>query len=229
MAEITYKQLVGVPYIEKCREIMKSVGWDKQVSTTPDLRPVLDSNLKVGYVIGAFDKDKLVGYIRVLTGSEEHYIVDTAVIPNYQNQGIGSRLLKEVYDESKKRTVKKIVWTYNILAQNGKLNRVYLALPKDKYNLQTPKIVEIKKDYYGILGTPAEGHGPSHRVLVHWDITSENREKGGTEIQLEITPDIYEKLEKLLIDEKHIPVYCKTEKESGNYKNYLILEKTNAE
>ena len=52
--------------------------------------------------IGAFDKDKLVGFVQVSWDGGSHaFLLDTAVDPDWQHQGIGTSLVREATREAK--------------------------------------------------------------------------------------------------------------------------------
>lgn len=73
-----------------------SVGWADEESTTEKMIdnfniPFINSTV----VISAWDSDKLVGCVRVLSDKIfRSHIYDLAVLPEYQNQGIGTELVK---------------------------------------------------------------------------------------------------------------------------------------
>ena len=50
--------------------------------------------------IGAFDDDKLVGFIQVCWDGGSHaFVLDTAVDPDWQHQGIGTSLVRRAAEE----------------------------------------------------------------------------------------------------------------------------------
>ena len=52
--------------------------------------------------IGAFDDDKLVGFVQVCWDGGSHaFLLDTAVDPDWQHQGIGTSLVREATREAK--------------------------------------------------------------------------------------------------------------------------------
>lgn len=82
-----------------CRDLYHlflAVGWAKEESTTQ----VMLDNFNIGFinstfVFSAWNGKQLVGCVRVL--SDLHFrsvIYDLAVLPEYQNKGIGSELIK---------------------------------------------------------------------------------------------------------------------------------------
>ena len=52
--------------------------------------------------IGAFDNDKLVGFVQVCWDGRSHaFLLDTAVDPDWQHQGIGTALVRRATEEAK--------------------------------------------------------------------------------------------------------------------------------
>ena len=78
--------------------LFAAVGWsDETVEMTPQMLenfnvPFIHSTL----VFSAWDEDKMVGCVRVLSDTMFRSIIyDLAVLPEYQNQGIGSELVNK--------------------------------------------------------------------------------------------------------------------------------------
>ena len=64
--------------------------------------------IKKSIVIGAFDKDKLIGIARSLDDSVYGFITDVIVKPKYRGNGIGSILVKEICGNLKRKGIKII-------------------------------------------------------------------------------------------------------------------------
>ena len=81
---------------EQLYELFIAVGWSDGRSLPEDMKsgfikPWIHSTL----VISAWDSDKLVGVVRVLSDTMFRSIIyDLLVAPEYQGQGIGRELLK---------------------------------------------------------------------------------------------------------------------------------------
>jgi len=84
---------------KQLRPLYESVEWLAYTDKFVDLSLLIkDCSL----VISAFDQDKLVGLIRVISDNVSiAYIQDILVYPDYQKQGIGHTLLKQVLDHTK--------------------------------------------------------------------------------------------------------------------------------
>ncbi|MBN1878158.1 MAG: GNAT family N-acetyltransferase [Anaerolineae bacterium] len=100
---ITYNNRKDIPS-EQLHELFVSVGWSDGMENTMMLenfnRPFQNSTL----VISAWNNDKLVGCVRVLSDQMFRSVIyDLAVEPEYQKQGIGRELVKkciETYPKS---------------------------------------------------------------------------------------------------------------------------------
>ena len=73
-----------------------SVGWaDEKTTTTEMVKRFNVPFVNSTDVVSAWDNDKLVGCVRVLSDKIfRSHIYDLAVLPGYHNQGIGTELVK---------------------------------------------------------------------------------------------------------------------------------------
>lgn len=94
MDNITYKEIKDLPN-EQLYKLFSAVGWADKESTTQKMidnfnKPFVNSTI----VISAWDKDVLVGCIRVLSDLMFRSVIyDLAVLPEYQGNGIGKELV----------------------------------------------------------------------------------------------------------------------------------------
>ena len=73
------------------------VKWTSYLKDIPSLIKGIKSSF---YYITAYDKEKLVGFIRVIGDGETIiYIQDILVLNEYQNQGIGTNLIEKVLNK----------------------------------------------------------------------------------------------------------------------------------
>ena len=80
-------------------DLYKSVGWKNYTDDPEMLRDAYANSLKI---LGAFKNEKLLGIIRVVgDGHSVVFIQDLLVCPEYQGQGIGTALLREVLQNYK--------------------------------------------------------------------------------------------------------------------------------
>lgn len=95
---------------EEIMDLYKAVGWSNYYDNPEMLKNAYANSL---FILGAYDKDKLVGIIRVVgDGYSIMYIQDILVLPSYQLQKIGTRLLTSIL-EKYKDVYQKILLTEN--------------------------------------------------------------------------------------------------------------------
>ena len=74
--------------------LYKSVGWINYTNNPKMLEMAYANSLRI---LGAYEDEKLIGIIRVVgDGYSVVFIQDLLVYPEYQRQGIGTALLKQI-------------------------------------------------------------------------------------------------------------------------------------
>ena len=93
---ITYKEFDSSLLCE-VKEIYARQQWNSYLKNDKKLKSAFDNSL---YLLGAFDGEFLVGFARCV-GDGEHIVLvqDLIVRPEYQKQGIGTRLFRAVWDK----------------------------------------------------------------------------------------------------------------------------------
>ena len=88
---IGYKEF-SVEKIEEVKEIYASEGWSAYLKDDGKLIKAFENSM---FILGAFDGENLIGFIRCL-GDGEHFVIvqDLIVHKEYQRQGIGSTLFQ---------------------------------------------------------------------------------------------------------------------------------------
>ncbi|MGM0437788.1 MAG: GNAT family N-acetyltransferase [Bacillota bacterium] len=99
MSEIIYKH--NSSFTENdILSLYDSLGWIEYTKNMEKLIRALNNSL---YILTAWDKNKLVGLVRVVGDGETIiFIQDILVLRQYQRQGIGSKLLKTVLNKYNK-------------------------------------------------------------------------------------------------------------------------------
>ena len=89
------------PTIEEFKQLRDSVDWnlaEKGISDERALKSLKESPL----CICAYDQDEIVGMVRIAGDLEMYgYIQDTIVVPKYQKKGIGSKMMKIIFEKIK--------------------------------------------------------------------------------------------------------------------------------
>lgn len=93
---LEYKEF-GSSRLEEIKEIYKEQGWTAYLNDDEKLKRAYDKSL---YVYGIFDEDKLIGFTRCV-GDGEHIVLieDLIVKAEYQRQGLGTALLRHVFEK----------------------------------------------------------------------------------------------------------------------------------
>ncbi len=92
--KITYNDTQKALPCDQLIRLFKAVGW-----TSGEPNPEHDNNFNIGHknstlVISAWDGERLVGAVRVLSDTVfRSYLLDLVVDPEYQRQGIGRELV----------------------------------------------------------------------------------------------------------------------------------------
>ena len=93
------------PSIDELINLYEDVKWIAYTNDVKQLKNAIDNSLKVWT---AWDGDRLVGLARVVGDNYTIiYIQDILILEEYQNQGIGSKLLKLVLEQYK--SVRQVV------------------------------------------------------------------------------------------------------------------------
>lgn len=75
-------------------DLYQSVGWTNYTSCPETLEKAYKNSL---CILGAFEKEKLVGVVRVVgDGISIVFVQDILVLPEYQRQGVGSALMRAI-------------------------------------------------------------------------------------------------------------------------------------
>lgn len=96
---INYKEFDS-KLIEEVKDIYRKESWNAYLKDDEKLIRAFDNSL---YILGAFNEDKLIGFIRCV-GDGEHILMvqDLIVEPKYQQNGIGTYLFKAIMEKYKK-------------------------------------------------------------------------------------------------------------------------------
>jgi len=155
------------PYEVKKLEKIQRLAWGGEEIVVPH-HIMIAAREVGGILLGAYHGSKLVGYVFGFPGEFKGYRCiyshQLAVIPGYQNHGIGSILKLKQREYALDKGYKLIVWTYDPLrSKNAMLNINKLGVITDTYLI----------NHYGTL-TDALNRGiDTDRFMVEWWIDSE--------------------------------------------------------
>ena len=92
---ISYK-VFSSEKLNEVKDIYAEAHWNAYLGDDEKLKRGFEHSL---YILGAFDEEKLVGFVRCV-GDGAHILLvqDLIVRPEYQKQGIGTTLFQRVWD-----------------------------------------------------------------------------------------------------------------------------------
>ena len=100
MYKIKYNCKLKKLPIEDLRRLFIAVNWSDGTENSTMIKNFNLPFINSTFVVSAWDNEKLVGVIRVLSDKIiRSNIYDLAVLPDYQNKGIGSMLLKKCLEK----------------------------------------------------------------------------------------------------------------------------------
>ncbi|HAT4125069.1 TPA: GNAT family N-acetyltransferase [Clostridium perfringens] len=107
MENLVFKEDI-ILNVEDILYLYNDVGWSSYTKDIDSLIKSIKNSLKV---ISVWDKDLLVGLIRVVgDGDSIIYIQDILILQKYQNRGIGKRLIEIILDKYK-NVMQKVLLT----------------------------------------------------------------------------------------------------------------------
>src|SRR3984893_17747380 len=145
---------------------LERVIWGEEITVPAPIFVVADHT--GGQVIGAFDGEKLVGMTLALAGfrGPQRFLPShmTAVLPTYQNRGVGRRLKLFQRQDALKRGIPLVEWTFDPLElKNAHFNLVRLGAVARQYI----------PDCYGVTESPLHAGLPTDRLVAEWWLDSE--------------------------------------------------------
>jgi len=130
-----------------------------------------------GQVIGAFERDRMVGFAMSIPGYRDgkSYLHShmLAVLPGYRNSGLGRRLKLAQRDDALARGIDRVEWTFDPLEiKNAHLNIARLGAIVRRY----------MPDFYGPSTSPLQGSLPTDRLVAEWWLGSDRVRRAVGEI-----------------------------------------------
>jgi predicted GNAT superfamily acetyltransferase len=153
------------------------VAMEKRIWATDDIEVVPSALIRVvaetgGQVLGAFEGGRMIGFTFAVVGCrmQDHQMHTflhshmTAVLPEYQNRGIGRRLKLFQREEALSRGIRLIEWTFDPFElRNAYFNVTRLGAVMRRY---LPNL-------YGITTSPLHSGIPTDRLVAEWHLDSE--------------------------------------------------------
>lgn len=121
-----------------------------------------------GQVLGAFVDDRMIGFAQAFAAGREGKLYlhshMVAVLPEYQNHGIGRMLKLAQRDNALSRGIDRIEWTFDPMQTlNAYFNLVKLGAVVRRYI----------PDFYGPSSSPLHANLPTDRLVAEWHLNSD--------------------------------------------------------
>ena len=134
---MTIRPLTGIPEFEKCVELQREIWGMPDLDLVPSRIYVVQSHIG-GLILGAFDDDRLIGYLTTMPGIRDGmaywHSQMMAVAADHQNSGIGVQLKLAQRDHALQCGIKLIQWTFDPLeSKNAYLNITKLGVIVREY------------------------------------------------------------------------------------------------
>jgi predicted GNAT superfamily acetyltransferase len=151
---------------ERCVEVQLAV-WGYSDGDLIPRRVFIVADRIGGQVIGAFDRDVMVGFAMALPGyrAGKPYLHShmLAVLPEYRNAGLGRKLKLAQREDALARGFDLMEWTFDPLEiKNAHLNIVRLGAIARRY----------MPDFYGPSTSLLQGGLPTDRLVAEWWLRS---------------------------------------------------------
>lgn len=152
----------AVEEFARCVELQKIIWGFDDIDLVP-LRMFVVASKIGGQVFGAYDGEKMVGFVLALPGYRHGRVYFhshmAAVLPAYQGRGIGRRLKLRQREDALARGVDLIEWTFDPLElKNARFNIERLGVIVRRY----------VRNQYGRTSSPLHGGLPTDRLVAEW-------------------------------------------------------------
>ncbi len=165
--KILIEALTEPEQFNQCVEL-QDIVWGYDLSAMMTQKVFLLASQIGGQVIGAYDRDNLVGYAMSLPGIRNGHAYlhshHLAVLADYRNFGVGRRLKLAQRDDAVARGIDLMEWTFDPLEiKNSHLNFAKLGAISRRY----------ARNFYGTSSSPLHGGLPTDRIFAEWWLNSD--------------------------------------------------------
>ena len=162
MSEIEIRACSEVEEFQRMVELQKSVWGFADIDLVP-LRMFVVASKIGGQVFGAFDGAEMVGFVMAVPGYRhgKSYLHShmAAVLPAYQNRGVGRGLKLRQRGDALERGIGLVEWTFDPLElKNARFNIERLGAIARRY----------VRNQYGRTSSPLHGGLATDRLVAEW-------------------------------------------------------------
>jgi predicted GNAT superfamily acetyltransferase len=178
------RPITEIPDLNNCIEIQRNSWGLADIEVIP-VRMLITQIRVGGLVLGAFEDDRLVGFLNSMPGLHDGmpywYSQMLAVKPEFRDAGIGASLKLAQRDHALKRGIRLIEWTFDPLeSKNAYLNIVKLGVIVRRYYV----------NLYGATASQVQQGLESDRLIAEWWLDQSRVELGGEVRRVAIPLDI---------------------------------------
>jgi len=164
-AEIEIRHCTTLDEYEECVRI-EHLTWGPELAEPSGMFVVADHT--GGQVLGAFHGAKMVGFTLAIAGVRKGkpflHSHQTAVLPEYQDHGVGRRLKLFQREDALKRGINLVEWTFDPLElKNAHFNLMRLGAIARRFI----------PNCYGVTKSALHSGLPTDRLVVEWWLDSE--------------------------------------------------------
>lgn len=165
MSEIEIRTLVTLPEFREAVSLQKQIWGFEDIELLP-LRLFVVASKVGGQVMGAFDGQRMVGFLLAIPGLKSGattYLHShmMGVLPEYRNRSLGRRMKLAQREEALARGIRLVEWTFDPLElKNAFLNIERLGAVVRRFVL----------NQYGTTTSHLHGGLPTDRCVAEWHI-----------------------------------------------------------
>ena len=165
MAEIEIRHCTSLDEYDQCVRL-QSITWGKDILVPSAIFVV--AHHTGGQIFGAYDGSTLAGFTLALAGVRDKqpflHSHMTAVLPEYQDRGVGRRLKLFQRQDALKHGIGLVEWTFDPLEfKNARFNMTRLGAVVRRFI----------PNCYGITDSPMHAGLPTDRFIAEWWLDSE--------------------------------------------------------
>jgi predicted GNAT superfamily acetyltransferase len=184
MPAISYRDLTTLEEFDAVVQLERDIWGPAYDDVVPV--PILAVSVHTGGIlIGAFDQDRMIGFVYSLPGIKGGRATQwshmAGVLPAYQSAGIGYQLKLLQRERTLAGGLDLVQWTYDPLqAMNAHLNFTKLGVVVEEYAV----------NIYGMSASPLHAGNPTDRFVADWhvrDARVEDRMRGGAPLAPVVT------------------------------------------
>ncbi|SDI71793.1 GNAT family N-acetyltransferase [Natribacillus halophilus] len=165
---IEIRPLTTMKELQQLQEVEAAV-WDMAPIPVHQTFTVLNHG---GVILGAFDGDKMVGFLNSFPGFAEGKVYLCShmlgILPEYRKSGLGRDMKNKQAEVARNTGYDLITWTFDPLES---LNAFF--------NIQKLKAkgVAYKENHYGAMDDDLNQGLPTDRIQIEWDLHEQNNDR----------------------------------------------------